>query len=181
MKKQLFLLPLALGGMFVIGTIIYSLFQSPQFEISRERIIPSPPAVVFDQVANLKNWKNWSPWQKSDPEAKITYQGAERGTGAQFTWEGPKSGRGELVVTDFQEGSKLRYKITFKDWESTSSGTFLITPKIEDGKTNTHVKWTMKGENRFSERLLWLVFRFKKSIEKDFDAGLANLEQATKG
>lgn len=176
MTRKLFLLPLAIGGMFVISAILFAAFQNSHFKVIRSTEIKGESSLisdsVFQQIASLKNWKHWSPWQKNDPEMQIRFEGKDMTPGSKFIWSSKNSGNGELTLTEISS-HRITYHLVFKDWDSESTGEFLIN---STDPLTTQVTWTMEGKNRFFERILWLIFRFQKSIEKDFDQGLQHLK-----
>ena len=47
------------------------------YTVTRSTTIDAPPARVYDQIANFRNWIAWSPWEGLDPDLKRTYAGAD--------------------------------------------------------------------------------------------------------
>ena len=68
--------------------------------VQRSVSINAPAEKIFPLIADFHQWLKWSPYENKDPAMKRTYDGAERGKGAVYAWDGDKnvgSGRMEIL------------------------------------------------------------------------------------
>ena len=88
MIKKAILGILALIVAFVVIFSVVVAMQPEDFKVVRSATLNAPPAVIFEQVNDFRNWNAWSPWAKIDPNMKVTHSGAPSGTGAAYAWTG---------------------------------------------------------------------------------------------
>jgi len=55
-----------------IGISIYVVVQPNSFEVTKERNINAPAAVIYNDLIDFRNWERWSPWLEKSPDSKIT-------------------------------------------------------------------------------------------------------------
>ncbi|MDO4252654.1 MAG: SRPBCC family protein [Rothia sp. (in: high G+C Gram-positive bacteria)] len=151
--------------------------QNPDFLVARETTIAASPARVRDYLRNLHSWEGWSPWQELDPAMSQTYTGPQEGVGASMSWEGnKKAGAGSMrVVTD--QDDLVEVDIEFRQpFPAKNRSHFRLLPAAHDSE-KTLVRWEMTGKQNLIMKVMFIVFRMKKSISQDFDRGLAKLKQ----
>lgn len=165
-------------GLAVIVLVLIAVIamQPSDFKISRSAAIPAPPATVFAQVNELKNWEEWSPWAKLDPAMKQTYEGPAAGTGAISRWTGNNQvGEGKMTITESKLDELVRIKLDFiKPMASTSDVQFDFKPQGSE----TLVTWTMSGKSNFVHKAFGLFMDMDKMLGGQFDQGLAQLKTA---
>ena len=164
---------LGLAAVIVILAIVVAL-QPADFRIERTATIAAPPAKVFAQVNELKNWDAWSPWAKRDPKMKMSYEGPPAGAGAVSAWAGNSEvGEGRMTIIESRPAELVRFKLEFfKPMEGTSTAEFSFRPAGEQ----TAVTWRMEGKNNFVARAMCLVMDMDKMVGGDFEQGLAGLK-----
>lgn len=156
------------------GVLFLVAAQKPdQYQIIRQVQIEASPAEVFPWVGELSRWEAWSPWKYRDPSIVNRYEGPSTGVGAKQLWTSEKSGQGELSFIAFEENFRIRYRLTFIDWDSVSEGEIQLK-ELRSGVTE--VSWSMEGRNSFSSKILWTVFGMEKALAADFDLGLSLLK-----
>ena len=64
---------------FLIGASVYFGTKDGSFDISVEKEMSAPPAMVFEKVNDLRQWPVWGPWTKNDPEMKIAFSNITKG------------------------------------------------------------------------------------------------------
>lgn len=158
----------------VVLFLVFVALKPAEFRIERSKTINAPPAVVFAQVNELRNWEAWSPWLKMDPNAKLTYEGPSSGTGAIYSWAGNnKLGEGRMTVVESQPNSLFRIKLEFfKPFAATNMAEFTFTP---DGQ-QTVVVWRMDGRNNFVSKLFHVLLNIDKMVGGQFDEGLTSIK-----
>jgi hypothetical protein len=150
--------------------------QPPDFRISRSATIPAPPAAVFAQVNELRNWEGRSPWVKLDPSMKQTYEGPDAGTGAISRWSGNgQVGEGKMTITESKPGELVRIQLEFvKPMAATNDVRFDFKPQGSE----TLVTWTMSGKSNFVQKAFGLFMDMEKMLGGQFEQGLAQLKTA---
>jgi uncharacterized protein YndB with AHSA1/START domain len=164
----------------VIGLLIAFVASRPKhFTITREATISAPPAVVFGHFNDFHQWRAWSPWERMDPNLTRTYDGAAAGEGAKYAWSGNKQvGEGRMTIVESRPNELIRVKLEFlKPFKATNTAEFTFRP---DGP-GTRVTWSMHGERNFMFKAMCLLMDMDKMVGKDFERGLANLQEVVAG
>ena len=161
------------------AVVIFVFIQPQNFTITRSRIIPAPANVLFERVNNLHYWNNWSPWAKLDPNAKNTFSGPDAGMDATLSWQGNnKVGSGSMVITQSKPDDFIHLRLDFlKPMKATNIAQFTFQPE----GNQTKVTWTMSGKNNFIGKLFNLLVNCDKMVGKQFEEGLANLQENVMG
>jgi hypothetical protein len=165
---------IGLAVILVVLVIVISM-QPSDFRISRSAAIAAPPATVFAQVNELRNWEAWSPWAKMDPGMKQTYEGPPAGTGAISKWSGDKVGEGKMTITESKPDELVRIKLEFiTPMAATNDVQFDFKPQGNE----TLVTWTMSGKNNFVHKAFGLFMDMEKMLGGQFEQGLSQLNTA---
>lgn len=145
--------------------------------VQRSIVIKAPPERIFPLIADFRQWPNWSPYEQKDPAMKRSYDGAERGKGAVYAWDGDKNvGSGRMEILEADAPQKIVIKLDFfTPFEGHNTAEFTMLPQ-GDG---TQVTWLMHGPARFLTKLIQVFMSLDHMIGKDFEAGLANLKRIT--
>jgi hypothetical protein len=149
------------------------------FRITRSATMAAPPAAVFEQVNDFRNWEAWSPWAKLDPTMKQTYEGAPAGVGAVYTWTGNNQvGEGRMTITESRPTDLVRIDLQFlKPFKANNVAEFTFKPA--DGQTA--VEWSMTGTKNFMLKAFSLVMNMDKMVGRDFEKGLAAMKAKVEG
>ena len=157
----------------IIGFAIYVAVQPNSFEVSRERTINTPSAVLYDNVIDYKNWEAWSSWAEKDPETVITLGDETKGVNGSYTWV-DSHGEGSMKTLATTQNLSIDQELQFGDFHPSK-----INWKFESIPDNkTKVIWKMNSDK--------LPFLFKASaavsggfdnmIGPDFERGLEKLD-----
>lgn len=135
--------------------------------VSRSTVVNAPVEKLFNTLNDFNTWTSWSPWLIMDPNAKVDV----RDDNKYYSWEGPRTGSGNMAITTEVENQSIDYDLTFlKPWKSTAKVKFELKPK--DG--STEVRWLMDSSMPF------FLFFMKKMMEAfigmDYDRGLSMLK-----
>ncbi len=168
-KRILLVIVLLIGLAVVVGMLM-----PREQHVERSIVITADPAVIFDQINNLKNWENWSPWFKLDPASVRNYSDPAVGAGAFYTWssENENVGKGKMTILDSQPNSLITTQLEFEGMEK-ALGYF----KLEPDEEGTKLTWAFDanmGSNPFY-RLMGLMM--DKMLGASFDEGLAAIKQ----
>ena len=165
---------------FAIVVVVFAIVmvaQPAEFRVVRSATIPAPPAVVFDQINDLRKWEAWSPWDKIDPTARKTYDGPSAGVGASFAWVGNvEVGEGRVTITHSRPSELVRARLDMiKPLAASNLVEFTLVPQGD----HTVVTWSMVGRNGFVSKALGLVMNMDRMVGGQFEKGLANLKTVT--
>jgi uncharacterized protein YndB with AHSA1/START domain len=166
-KRILFGLVILIAALVAISFLLPS-----QFNVARSVTINAAPEKIYPLIANTREWKNWTVWNRRDPNMKIEYAGPESGLGAKWSWESKTEGSGEMEFTQAEPNKLLGYRLIFKDFNTTSTGTL----KFEPEGPGTKVTWSFAGEAGNNPMMRYMGLVIDGMIGKDFDAGLSNLK-----
>jgi len=168
LKYLLFLILIA-----IIGIAIYIAVQPNSFQVSRERKINAPTAVIYDNVIDFKNWEAWSSWAEKDPEMKINLPEKTKGVGGSYSWE-DKDGVGSMKTLETTHNISIDQELQFGEYHpSKINWTFEPTT---DNKTK--VTWKMNSDKVpfMFKGFAAVSGGFDKMIGPDFERGLEKLD-----
>ncbi|KRR15936.1 polyketide cyclase [Bradyrhizobium lablabi] len=166
------LLAIAIAAVLVIAAT-----KPGTLRVQRAIRIKAPPDVIFPLISDFHQWLKWSPYENKDPAMKRNYDGAERGKGAVYAWDGDKNvGSGRMEILESTAPSKIVIKLDFfTPFEGHNTAEFTMLPQGDA----THVTWLMYGPANFMSRLIQVFMNLDRMIGRDFEAGLANLKTLT--
>lgn len=152
----------------------YAPAMADTYTVERSATINAPPARVYEQVANFRNWTDWSPWEGIDPALKRTFSGSSAGTGAVYSWSGNrKAGQGRMEITEAVEPSRVRIDLVFeKPWKARNDTVFTI----ELAGLGSRVTWSMTGQKTLITKAMGLFKSMEQFLGPDFEKGLAQLK-----
>jgi hypothetical protein len=160
----------------IAGFVAFAATRPGSYRVERSIKIDAPAPVVFAQLEDLKAWSAWSPWEAKDPLMKKTFEGATKGVGAGYTWQGnDKVGEGKMTITDSRPPSDLKLRLEFiKPFAAVATTELTVQP---ESATTSNVTWAMEGTNNLIAKIVGLVMNMDNMIGNDFDKGLAALRQ----
>ncbi|HMC97025.1 MAG TPA: SRPBCC domain-containing protein, partial [Flavobacteriales bacterium] len=134
-----------------------------------------PPAVVYAQVNDFRNWAQFNPWQELDTNAKVTFEGPTSGEGAKFNWEGNSNmGSGNMTITASKPDERVDIAMHFiEPMEGEANTAFTMQPE----GTGTKVTWSMDGKNGYLSKIICLFMDMDKMIGGQYEKGLAKLAE----
>jgi len=170
----------AILGILAFTVVAVALFcgviamQPDDFKVTRSATIAAPPEKVFEQVNDFHKWEAWSPWAKIDPAMKVSYSGADSGTGAAYTWAGNSdAGEGKMTIMASHPSQHIAIDLDFiKPFASKNVTEFTFRPSAD----STEVTWSMASTNNFVMKAFCFVMDMDKLIGGDFEKGLVQLK-----
>ena len=166
--KILLWIVLALAAIF----LILCATGSKDMNVSKSLTMKAPAENIYSLVTDFNTMKDWSPWNQRDPNMKTTVTGTPGAVGHSNEWVSESEGSGKQWLVEVEPNHKATTALTFKDWPDTSYSSFTFEPSGD----STKVTWSMEGgEVPFIFRGVMTLMGGKKSLEKDFSNGLANL------
>jgi hypothetical protein len=164
---------IGIAAIIALLAIVVAL-QPSTFRVSRSAKIAASPSAVFAHVNDFHNWLAWSPWEKLDPLMKRTYEGAQAGIGAVYSWAGNNQvGEGRCTITESRPGELVKMRLEFfKPFKGDNDVEFTFKP---EGSGST-VSWSMRGKKNFIIKAMGLFMNMDKMCGDQFDKGLVNLK-----
>ncbi|NKY30941.1 SRPBCC family protein [Nocardia gamkensis] len=146
-----------------------------EFEVVRSAVVTAEPARVHRLINDFHKWVEWSPWEDLDPQLQRSYSGADSGVGARYAWSGNrKAGAGSMEIigsADREIGVRLDF---LKPMKATNMVTFILEPV----ETGTEVTWRMTGRQTGLMGVIGKFIPMDRFVGRDFEKGLARLQQA---
>ncbi|MFF7938969.1 SRPBCC family protein [Nocardia gamkensis] len=146
-----------------------------EFEVVRSAVVTAEPARVHRLINDFHKWVEWSPWEDLDPQLQRSYSGADSGVGARYAWSGNrKAGAGSMEIigsADREIGVRLDF---LKPMKATNMVTFILDPV----ETGTEVTWRMTGRQTGLMGVIGKFIPMDRFVGRDFEKGLARLQQA---
>jgi len=156
--------------------VIAGLIMPKDYKLERSVVIPTCSGVVYEQIADFRNWNNWSPWKERDSSITAEYSENQKAAGAMWSWKGDPemTGEGEMTATTLTD-TEITYHLKFiKPFESESDG-FVRVESLGD---STRVTWGMFGRNGFpSNVIMGFMGGMDAMVGKDFELGLELLSK----
>ena len=174
MRKKLLIVGGSLVCVFVLLMLGALALVSPEWEITRTRLIAAPQARIHATVADLHGWPEWTAWSReADPDAVWSFEGAPAGQGAIMRWSGPRFGQGHLTITK-AELSGIEYEMVM---ESNGGMTVLGEISYRPVEGGTEVSWHDRGDLGWNPLLRVLKPVFETTMGGAFEKGLEGLAE----
>jgi len=157
--------------------LILAMTKPDRFRVERAAAIKAPPEKIFSLIDDFRQWGNWSPWEGRDPAMKRSFEGAARGKGAVYAWDGDKNvGSGRMEILEASAPQKIVIKLDFfTPFEGHNTAEFTMLPQGDA----TNVTWLMHGPSPFMGKIMHVFINMDRMVGKDFEIGLANLKRLT--
>lgn len=167
-------------AIIIAVVLILAATKPAEFRVERAAQIEAPADRVFSLIDDFHQWRAWSPWEDRDPALKRTYEGAARGKGAVYAWDGNRNvGAGRMEILSATSPSAIVIKLDFiKPFEGHNIAEFTMLPRGNATDARTNVTWAMHGPAPLMHRVMQVFMNLDRMIGKDFEAGLANLKKA---
>ncbi|MEK6261776.1 MAG: SRPBCC family protein [Planctomycetota bacterium] len=159
---------------FVVVFLIVVLLRPNTFQVSRSLKMAAPASKTFEQVNDLHRMNVWNPWANLDPAMKQTYEGAEAGAGAIYSWDGNSNvGAGRQTIVESRPNDLVRIKLEFfRPFKGTNDVEFTFQPEGRE----TLVTWAMTGQYVFITKVMGCFMSMDKMIGGSFEKGLADMK-----
>ncbi|HJT23931.1 MAG TPA: SRPBCC family protein [bacterium] len=163
-------------AVIIAGVLIAAAFQPDTFGVKRSIVINAKPEKIFPLIDNFHNWGAWDPWAKLDPNMKVTYDGAAKGKGAQYAWDGNgQVGSGRMEIVNETDNKDVVIALNFiKPMGAQDTAEFTLEPQGND----TTVTWAMEGHVPFIGKIFHLFMNMDKMVGGQFEKGLNDLKAA---
>jgi len=177
--KALKIILYSIGGLALLYVIL-GLVGPKNYRVERSMVVNGSSDLVWNEIANFRNWPKWSPWEEKDPTVKNTYEGTDGTVGSIMKWEGDKdkTGTGQMVFSAMEPNKKIDYDLSFiVPFESASKGYFAFEPAENN---TTKITWVDEGDFSFGVRPMMLFMNMDKMMGPDFERGLFKIDSLVK-
>lgn len=159
----------------ILIIIVLGLIAPKDFDMKRSTVINAQPDVIYRNVSTFEGFNKWNPFSKMDLEQKTKVEGTDGTVGAKYSWEGKKTGKGDMTTAKLEENKSAQYDMTFYTpmGEMKSESDMFIEP-AEGGQK---VTWEFKGRSPFPWNIMSLFSSMDKSMGPVFDDGLRSLKE----
>lgn len=158
----------------IIGGAIYFSLKDGKYDITESRIIAAPPSLIYDQLADFKEWDNWNPWLE-DEEITSTMGTQTKGVDGNYSFTDPY-GNGKMTITGIEPNKYVAMNMFYDNgMTSSNSDVIMDLERVENG---TKVTWNIKGEQGLLDKVMTTVlgFNMEDEIKPKYTAGLENLD-----
>lgn len=170
MVKKVFL---ALAGLIVV-LVIVGFFLPSKIEVTRSIFINAPTGYVFEEVNNLEKHPGWSYWNNLyKDDMTVAYGNIKAGAGAVSEWNGEKSGKGKMTITESVPDKSIKMDLDFME-QGTAQSWYTFEPEGTQTKVTTGFEADM-GMNPFMR--LMAATLMKPEMNKAFDYNLNQLKE----
>ncbi|MES2354301.1 MAG: SRPBCC family protein [Pseudomonadota bacterium] len=166
-KKILIGLVLLIAILAVIG-----FFLPSHFKVERSIEISAPPEKIYPYLEDPRAWSKWAVWNLRDPQMQVTYIGPEKGEGAKWLWKSKSEGNGGMDFVKAEPPRLIEYKLSFPDFNMSSSGKMELTPV----GSATKMVWTNEGDVGANLVSRYFLLTMDSTVGGDFDTGMRNLK-----
>lgn len=161
-------------AVLLAGLLLLPFTQPDTYTVQRSRQIAAPPEKLHALINDMRAFNRWNPYDRKDPAMQSAYSGPAAGPGARYDFKGNSEvGEGSLTITastPMQVDMRLDMSAPM---EAHNDITFTLAPRAG----GTEVTWAMRGDCPYIARLMGLILDMDAMIGKDFEAGLAALQQ----
>jgi hypothetical protein len=166
-----------LGLILVLAVIGFLLDSKLRVEATGETA--GSPELVYEQVANFKNWDNWSSWHAMDTAMKKEYFGDPLSVGHGYSWtsENSQVGHGNMKIIEAETNKLVKSEMYLMGDTKPAISTFALEATEQGG---TQISWSADfdlGNNPFGRIFGQLIL--PSMIKKDFEKGLSKLKEIT--
>ncbi|PPK95895.1 effector-binding domain-containing protein [Nonlabens xylanidelens] len=158
----------------IIGGAIYFSLKDGKYDITESRIIAAPPSLIYDQLADFKEWENWNPWLE-DEEITSTMGTQTKGVDGNYSFTDPY-GNGKMTITGIEPNKYVAMNMFYDNgMTSSNSDVIMDLERVENG---TKITWNIKGEQGLLDKVMTTVlgFNMEDEIKPKYTAGLENLD-----
>ena len=167
MLKKILLGLLAL----IVLLVVIGFFLPGKIEVTKSITINAAPDAIFEEVNDLERYASWQYWNTLDPEMKITYGEIKAGKGASYTWDGPNTGKGKMLIAESEPNKSVHLDLSF-----TENGVAKASYTLEQQGAETQLTANFVNDNGINPIGRWIGVFIKPEIEKSFDYGLEKIK-----
>ncbi len=164
-------------GFSVLGYLILCYFSPKNFQINNSIRIVSTKGLCYIMLNDVREWQKWISWKDYDEQFTSSLGGRYTSIGANFTFDGPKFGKGVVRVEEAYKDSVLVSYITNNKWPSDIATYWQIIPESKTSlMLNTVSRLQKKIPYLLRPMYLSLEDNFKTIHQSDLDSLKSHIE-----
>lgn len=158
----------------IIGGAIYFSLKEGKYDITESRVIAAPPSLIYEQLADFKEWENWNPWLE-DEEITSTMGAQTNGVDGNYSFTDP-DGNGKMTITGIDPNKYVAMNLLYDNGMTSSNSDVIM--ELEPVENGTKVTWNTKGEQGLLDKVMSsiLSFNIENEIKPKYAKGLENLD-----
>jgi effector-binding domain-containing protein len=159
-------------AILIVALVLIGFLLPGKMEVSKSISINASAEAVFEEFNDLKKWQEWQYWNTLDAESKITFGDTTSGTGATYSWDGPKLGQGKVKILESIPNKSVSSEIVFVG-SGGAQGLYTVEAEGEGTKATMNFIFD-NGMNPIGR---WFSVFMKGEIEKAFEYGLSKIKE----
>lgn len=167
-------------GLFVLILAIVvcalGLMSPKKIQVSKSVIIEAAPALVAEQMLQLKNWDHWNPFYEHDTTLTISFKETP---GQRLEWKSQQEQCSGTVTAAAATEQQLNYEVQLQQsgMETLLGHTGKGYMKVENtGNGKVKASWSYEQEVSFPANTLILLWNTDKTLGRHFEHGLQQLK-----
>lgn len=153
--------------------LLVGLFLPRTYLVERSIDIQAAPEAIYPDLASLRRWPEWTVWNRDlDPGLELNYGTPDTGVGAEYSWQGPKLGDGQLKLVRADPATGIAYELSFQKGSMRSEGVIAL----EKVAGVVRVTWNNRGDLGKNPINRYFGLMMDKMVGPDFEKGLQNLK-----
>ncbi len=130
----------------LFAATVYVATQKGTYDVERSLFIKSPTPVVFNYIADLRNWEQWGAWSEDDQGVIYNYPSNTSGIGSYFSWKSER-GSGKIRTTYLSENDSIVHQVA----NDANQSRFYW--KFKDSIGGTKITWKASGKLAFMDKI----------------------------
>lgn len=158
----------------IVALLLIGFLLPGKMEITRSTTVNASVENVFDEFNDLKKWQEWQYWNtlEKSGELTLTFGDKTEGTGAWYSWDGKKTGKGKIIITESVPDKSVASDIEFTG-SGVAKGFYTVEPEGEGTKATMNFVFD-NGMNPIGR---WMSLIMQSELEKAFEYGLSKVKE----
>lgn len=154
------------AGSLMCAVAVGGFFLPASLEVEKERLIPVPAPVLYDQIASLPRWPDWATWWQREPFLEVEFSGPPTGAGSMMKWSSKREGEGRAKITAVAPNREIALAFDFGE-RGDAVGLVRLEETPDRQQTKVRFKFRTEFGGNSGRRYFGLLFR--PFVEKDLE------------
>jgi hypothetical protein len=151
--RRLFLAAIATATATAAGAF----FLPGSIEFEEAIAIRAPRGVIWDQLADLRQWEDWGPWFRKGSLVDTRYEGSPGERGQLMTWSSRTQGTGRVKTVVTKPEESIQFAADFGD--AGDAGYTLMLSQPDPATTLIRCRFHSSANQNLSRRYFGLLAR----------------------
>lgn len=169
--KYIFILLLVV---IIAGAIYFSL-QDGHYDVKKTAVINAPRSLVYEQIADLKNWGNWNE-SHNNKDVEVTYSDQSAGVDAYYDFT-DDDGNGKVTITRLEPNKSMELDVMYQHGLGTSKSQ--VKYQLMDAEKGTDVLIHTTGDLSLVDKVFAAISGsdISNKLETIYEKSLVNLNR----